>query len=289
MGQVEESQVGETRVLKVRQEQFVELNADNRQSKQVWPIPISIIDSFNPFSPAHQTLITDEMVELTLNNVWEGDWVKLNSRFSNFYRVHYTEEMLDKFFISIEEKLLPSLDRLNLIDDLFALIRAGYVQTNVGLNFIWSYENEDNPNVWSVIVSSLKDIDQVVSSIELNHLDGNHTGTIKRNYRDFARELLKKMYQKLGWYADTSLPPVGQKMMMENFAERNLRESILCTMGLFEGEDFIKEAFEKYEDYLHGQSDLPIGLLRCVFRAYSSFHSIQSNHTFDKLFQVMFV
>lgn len=272
----------ETRVLRLRQERFFELNSSRGSSpKQIWSIPVSVVNPMNPFSPSHQALMVDEVVEIPLNNIWEGDWVKLNPKFASFYRVHYSDEMLDKFFISIEEKLLPALDRLNLVDDLFALVRAGYVSTDVGLKFLWSYENEDNPNVWSVIVASMKELDILLSNVELAHRVNNDT--LRGNYWKFARELLGKMYHKSGWYEDSSVPVVGQKMRTDNYASTNLREHILCTMGHFRGERFVNESRIKYEDYINGMSDLPLGILRCVFRAYSSF---SNQSAFPKLFQV---
>ena len=90
---------------------------------------------------------------MQINEIWEGEWVKVNPEFSNFYRVRYSEDMLDKFSISIEEKLLSPMDRLNLVDDLFALIRTGYVPSDIGLRFLWNYENEDNPNVCPPIMT----------------------------------------------------------------------------------------------------------------------------------------
>lgn len=284
--QVEERQEGESRVLKLRQERFVEssFNGTNKMAfsneNDVWPIPVSIVNSFNPFSPTHQAIITEQEMELSVNEIWEGEWVKLNPEYSNFYRVHYSDDMLDKFGISIEEKLLAPMDRLNLVDDLFALIRTGHVSTEVGLRFLWSYQNEDNPNVWAVIVSALNDIDILISSVD------SKNDTIRQKYRKFGQEFLNKMYLKLGWYPETNAPPVGQKMRVDDFAQNRLRENILCLMGQFKATNFTEVAVKKFQDYLNGESDLPVGLLECVFRSFSSFAPSPNQTTLEQLFKV---
>lgn len=291
---VEEQQKDEeVRVIKIRQERFVNVYKRNIKkdttNKNVWPLPLSLIHSFDPFTISFQTVMMDESAEYTLNGIFEEEWIKLNPEFSNFYRVHYSEDMLTKFTISIEEKVLPPMDRLNLIDDLFAFIKAGYVQTDVGLRFMTSYENEDNPNVWAAIVSALCDLNILISNIDGTKASTEAT-SLKNKYWQYGQNLLFKMYRRLGWQSDTTLPQVGQRMKSENFAEQKLRENILCTMGKLKESNFTAEASAKYQDYINGQSYLTIGLLECVFRAFSSFptspSSAKLNQTFDHLFKV---
>lgn len=51
-----------------------------------------------------------------------------------YYRVRYTPEMLAQLIPAIRAKTLPPLDRLGVVDDLFALVRAGQSSTtDVGL------------------------------------------------------------------------------------------------------------------------------------------------------------
>ena len=64
------------------------------------------------------------------------DWVKLNSGFIGYYRVSYSPEYLLGFKSALERKSLPELDRLNILDDLVALVQAGRVSSDVPLNMI---------------------------------------------------------------------------------------------------------------------------------------------------------
>lgn len=279
---VEEQQKGEARILSLRQERFVASNKSGGgefvNAQDTWPLPINLIHSFNPFSISFKTIMKEREGQVSLDGIWEGEWVKLNPDFSNFYRVHYSHDMLAKFATSVEEKLLAPMDRLNLIDDLFALIEAGYESIDVGLRFLWSYENEDNPNVWAAVLAALEDMETLVSNTD--------NKTLMTRYSRFGQDLLTKMYDKVQWYADTSKPQVGQKMKLDEIAQEKVREHVLCRMGKFKAANFTGEAAKKYEDYIAGKSDLPVGLLRCVFRAFGSFASRKDNQTIEQLTKV---
>ncbi|KAH7638165.1 hypothetical protein HUG17_9270 [Dermatophagoides farinae] len=273
----EQRQNGNTRILLIHQERFVELRQNLSttkvvwQQKSLWPIPISIVKSFNPFTPTNQALIENERVELRIPGIWSGEWIKLNPVFSNFYRIHYSDEMLNRFIVPIEEKLLPPLDRLNLIDDVFAMIRAGYTSTVTGLKLLQSFENEDNPNIWSVIITMLTDLHLIISNIESDH----YRQSIQSNFEYYAQRLLKRMYHRYNnnWYSSVNQRPVGYRMKINQFARNQLRTRILCAMGQFGYENFHHEARIKYESYMENKirSDLPLEILECVFRSFNSF------------------
>jgi puromycin-sensitive aminopeptidase len=60
---------------------------------------------------------------------------QLNSGTVGFYRVHYPSEILAQFLPAIESKQLPPLDRLGLVDDIFALVQSGQAST-VDVSFL---------------------------------------------------------------------------------------------------------------------------------------------------------
>jgi puromycin-sensitive aminopeptidase len=60
--------------------------------------------------------------KVTIPNVAAEDWIKLNQGTVGFYRTKYPATMVQQFVPSIEDKSLPPLDRLGILDDLFALV-----------------------------------------------------------------------------------------------------------------------------------------------------------------------
>ncbi|OTF72995.1 hypothetical protein BLA29_003530, partial [Euroglyphus maynei] len=241
---VDERQDGNRRILRIHQERFVELRNSTKlkEKSPLWPIPISIVKSFNPFTPSNQMIINDEKFELRLSAIWPGEWIKLNPTFSNFYRVHYSDEMLNRFTVPIEEKLLSSLDRLNLVDDVSAMIRAGYTSTITVLKLLQSFENEDNPNIWSVIITMLNDLHLIISNIESDH----DRQSIQSNFENYSKRLLKRMYERIKWSYNSLTNYRPYRMKMDEFAQNQLRTRILCAMGQFGDEHFQHEAQIRY-------------------------------------------
>ena len=130
-------------------------------------------------------------------------------------------------------------------------------------------------------MSANNDIDILISSV-----NSKNSTLLREKYRKFGEELLNKMYNKLGWYPQENLLPVGQKMKVDDLAQDRLRKNILCLMGQLRTTNFTAEANKKFNDYINGESDLPIGLLECVFRSFSSFPLLKNQTTFDQLFKV---
>lgn len=71
---------------------------------------------------AHSVMLEGKLARVTVPNVEEGAWVKLNPGTVGFYRVRYPPEMLAQLIPAIQDKSLPPLDRLGILDDLFALV-----------------------------------------------------------------------------------------------------------------------------------------------------------------------
>ena len=124
----------------------------NNQSSHLWQIPIKIINQFSPFHSSSDVMMKTRQTEVEIKDVWDGEWVKLNQNSIGFYRINYSPEMLERFTASIEDKSMPTMDRLNILSDLFASIYSGRVSTQIGLKFLLSYKNDGNSAVWNYIL-----------------------------------------------------------------------------------------------------------------------------------------
>ena len=81
-------------------------------------VPIKCITS----TGATQNVLLDSNKEII--SLPQHEWVKLNPGTIGFYRTHYPAEMLHLLKPAVKNKVLPPLDRLGLLDDLFALVRG---------------------------------------------------------------------------------------------------------------------------------------------------------------------
>lgn len=85
-------------------------------------VPLSFCTKSNPVEDCYTTILEGRHCKITIPNVAADDWVKLNPGTVGFYRTKYPSELLQQFIPSIEDRSLPPLDRLGILDDLFALV-----------------------------------------------------------------------------------------------------------------------------------------------------------------------
>ena len=64
--------------------------------------------------------------------------------------------------IAVGQKSLPPLDRLGLIDDLFALAQAGHSSTVQVLELLEAFVDEEEYTVWEKICQVLDNLSQLV-------------------------------------------------------------------------------------------------------------------------------
>jgi puromycin-sensitive aminopeptidase len=83
---------------------------------------VTFSTSKKPGEVVYDTVLEKHSSEVTLKNVAAHEWVKVNPGTVGFYRTQYSPDMLAQFVAAIRGKSLPPLDRLGLLDDLFAMV-----------------------------------------------------------------------------------------------------------------------------------------------------------------------
>ena len=146
----EEPQSNGKRLLRLKQQRFIadgSVDAENLQ----WKIPITIITKSNPKSIAQQILMDQPEITVTLENLAEDDWIKLNYNSIGLYRVKYSSQSLARLNEAIATKALSPQDRLMIQDDVASLCNAGHQSFVDYLKLLLSYKDEDNFTVWKAI------------------------------------------------------------------------------------------------------------------------------------------
>ena len=118
----------------------------------------------------------------------DGQWIKLNPGQSGLYRVAYSEELWGRLTKAVAAGALPTVDRLGLLDDAFALARAGYGKTSAALRVLRAYENESDFSVWTGIAAVLDSLDNLLSRERF-----------RPKFQEAARQLFEPVAQKQGW------------------------------------------------------------------------------------------
>lgn len=233
------------RIVNIVQDKFV---ADNGapDGEYQWMVPLSISTQKSP-NTTHSTLMLEEkQLQLTLENISEDEWIKLNPGAIGFYRTKYSASMLDMFTSSIRNQSLPPLDRLSLLDDLFALVQAGQSSTDQVLKLIEAYQNETNYTVWTCITTSLIKLQTLLS----------HT-TLDTEFNNYGVNLYKPIADHLGWDAKPN----------ENHLDTLLRGLVLNRLASFECPQFLAEAQKRFALHVSGEKSVPADIRGACYKA----------------------
>jgi aminopeptidase N len=113
-----ESKDSET-TLEVTQSRFLSTGEDPSITT-LWWVPVGVA---TPHGTTQQ-IIKEKTSTLTVK-AGKNDWIKFNPDVTGFYRVRYTDELLNRLRRPIEALELSPTDRLGIQGDAFALARAG--------------------------------------------------------------------------------------------------------------------------------------------------------------------
>jgi aminopeptidase N len=147
---VTEEQKDKNRVLKIKQQRFIADGSADNDNLQ-WKVPITVFTKSNPKKITQQILMDKPEITLTLENLSENDWLKLNFNSIGLYRVKYESQTLARLNEPIAQKTISPQDRLMIQDDVAALCNAGHQSFVDYLKLLPSYKDEDNFTVWKAI------------------------------------------------------------------------------------------------------------------------------------------
>ncbi len=221
--------------LELRQERFFAslISQKNTKDMTIWPTPITVDVEGREI----KILMDKKTARIPLpkqpHNALPA-YIKLNQHEHGFYRVNYSEELLELLFEKIKNKELSVVDRLGVIRDLFALAESGHISTIVCLRFLSAFKEEDHFTVWSEISAGLMRIEQLIAG----------TST-EASFNKFIIELYTPAFRKLGW----------DKVKNEEYLDAMLRSLVIARLGGAGHKEIITEAKSRFAKYLKG---LPI-------------------------------
>jgi len=254
-------QEGNNRVIELSQEKF-STNPLKKYEGYQWMIPLTFCSSSNPTKVIHSTLMDNKNMTIVIPNVKENEWVKLNPGTVGFYRVQYPPEMLEQFLPGIQQKLLPPVDRLGLLDDLFALVQSGQSSTTNVLKLLEAFRNEDNYTVWSSISNVMSKLNLLLQYTDYHE-----------QFKSYGRQLFGLIEEKLGWEAKAN----------ESHLDTMLRSLVLARMTSFSHEKTIEEAKKRLQLHLSGEKPIIADLRTVVYRGVLS---VGDENTFNSIIKL---
>ncbi len=210
----------------------------------LWKIPISLVDTAQP-GAINTLLLEGKSMRAMLPDC--NAIIKGNAGDTGYYRVSYDPPLLEKLRRQINQ--LSPADRLNLLNDGWAMVEANRASTETYFALVESLRPDRTFAIWDQILSTLYLID---------HLEQNQNG--RTAFQAYARSLLRPCLQRLGWE-----PKLG-----ESSTDALLRTKIIAGLGHFGDQAVIAGARKRFEAFLaHPESlapDLRPSVLKIVGR-----------------------
>ncbi len=219
-----EKQSNGTLTLELEQNRFF---ADGRRDaeKLLWQIPLGVWTE-GAAKPAFEYMKSRRhRVRIPSDN---GKWVKLNPGQSGLYRVAYSEELWRRLTGAVQAGALPTVDRLGLVDDAFALARAGYVKTSAALRVLEAYGRETDYSVWTAIAGILDALDNLLARERC-----------RPELHDTARRLLLPIAARQGW----------EKRPSDSHLDVLLRSLALRNLGGYGDQPTVEEARGRFASF----------------------------------------
>lgn len=203
------------------------VDGKNNRCNPRWKVPVQIL--FSTRGSRHEQFTYLDRTAVTLPLPADYDWVKINSGQGGFYRVAYSAELGEKLLRAINAGELDVLDRLGMIDDAFALARAGYAKGSHVLALLSLHKFENDLSVWRTITQNFN---------SFSGLFWDEVPDDKLNL--FGRDMYALIAVKKGWDAAET----------DSDTDRMLRAIALMNYGFYGDEPTITEARLRFVKFL---------------------------------------
>jgi aminopeptidase N len=205
----------------------------NGKAPPRWQIPVTA----GPPRATHPsaTVLLDGQTEIAAGQC--GETIKLNLGDIGYYRVEYDAATRAALVKTIA--LLAPVDRVNLIADSWALVKAGRSEPQTYLELIDELGNDESRAVWERVTGTLTGLVWLTR------------GRPERPaLQAYARAKLHPLFDRLGW--DPAGPEAGDGPL--------LRPNVIRVLGELGDEEILAEARRRFAAFLDNSQSLRPGL-----------------------------
>ncbi|HEY3897438.1 MAG TPA: M1 family metallopeptidase [Chthoniobacter sp.] len=204
-----------------------------------WHIPVL----YGPAGAPNRAVLTLLKETVQSGTLLEPDIaIKANIGDVGYYRVAYDKTLSHRLLKAAP--MLSEADRLNALNDSWALVEAGRTPVTECLDLMAALNDDHSPTVVGRIVEILWSI------------DGLERGTKNRDgFHAWAREFLRPQFERLTWEAKKGESPL----------DAALRGSLISILGDFGNEEVLSTARARFAEYVHNPASLPGDLRGPVF------------------------
>ena len=215
--------------VRLRQERF--FSEPGLSGTEVWPLPLVLAWGDDRGRQTRTFLLEARAGDLTLDAVGPVRWLDANAGSTGFYRVAYSAELLAALGKSLSA-LLPA-ERIGLVADQWALVRAGRAQVSDFLDLMLAFGEEIDHAVLDELVGRLV-------YVEGRLVDGED----QERFRQLVERLFLPRLRQMGW------DPVAG----ETDQDRLRRAALLrAVAGVARSKSVLSEIAPRVDRVLNGQ------------------------------------
>jgi puromycin-sensitive aminopeptidase len=243
------------------QERFLSSGTEllQEEREQVWHIAIPYVTGTGEKADVFFSTPTAEIV---LPHLEKGSWLKCNSGRISFIRVKYPATLLHKLGDAVRNHEIESLDRADLINDLYSIVRGGRTQISDLLNFLECFGEELEYVVWDELLGVLREILSLIPESDV---------ATRASFSSILRRILvESAVARIGWNEQEN----------ETHAQKLLRPIILSAAAICQHKDTLLEAKRRFTYFVDDKSTLNPNLRTTVCRIASR---VGGNDEFEAL------
>jgi puromycin-sensitive aminopeptidase len=255
---------------RVEQGRFYISPSNNDRKNQQWQIPVCTKATRN----ASDCFLLSARTETFVVNACPS-WLFFNRDAKGYYRVQYTAENLMAIAAAAEQELTAP-ERMALIEDTWAMVRAGKLPVGVFLEMAQKLRSDRNQRVVGFIADHLDTIAQSLVPVQK-----------QKEYRAFVREQFGALAKDTGWATKAN----------DSDEQRTLRASLLGILGRAGDPEAIVAAKKIVQDFMRAPSSVEGTILGPAFevtaangdtRLYDQFHeAMVSAHSQEEYYSYL--
>jgi len=221
-------------VLTLKQGWFLQ-DGTGLEDEKLWQVPLLIGSKGLPSASVNEIMTTRTFViEVPLDSSVsaEAQWVKLNYGQHIPTRVKYSHAMLQKLASAVSNHELPVSDRVGLLLDTHALVKAGMLSAVDLMLLLKAYSGETNASVWEALGQTLLALEKAFINDEFLH----------QKLSAFASSLILPAFSTVGW----------EPQPTDGHLTKLLRATLVGLLARFSANDpaVVAEAKRRYDIWL---------------------------------------
>ncbi|XP_070550672.1 thyrotropin-releasing hormone-degrading ectoenzyme-like [Ptychodera flava] len=228
-----------------------DININDSPYRYQWFIYFAYLTHTNRTPKGQWLEMNSTNIEMKID--YQGNWILGNKDKAGFYRVNYENDNWDALTDQLQRdhtEFSPST-RAAILDDAFALQRAGLLDTNRALSVTLYLDRENDYLPWMAAMKGFNYIRKRMYTTESYGL-----------LQNYIKQKAGHLVALLGWGVGDNYGTLGSKGNLQQRFLRTLTLKTLCENG---DEEAVSQAVTLFDNWLNKDEEIPADLKSFVY------------------------